>query len=232
MEKTKFNLGICQLKVGYDKVLNLKGAERLLIEAAVEADVLILPELFSFPFNMVNNEKVSQYAESIDDFKTNEEATTMRMLSNIAKTYEKYIIGGSILEKRDDKLFNTCVCLDKEGEIKAKHSKVHLFDIEVKDGITCKESDYISPGNAPTFFTTEFCKIGIGICFDVRFPEYICLLSSDADVKLLCFPSSFNTTTGPMHWDILRKSRALDSQSFFCFCSPAPTEEFGVYPAY
>ncbi len=78
---------------------------------------------------------------------------------------------GSIPEKDDEKFFNTAFCIDKKGEMIAKFRKLHLFDIDIKGKITYKESETFSSGNEICVFNTEYIKIGLGICYDLRFPE-------------------------------------------------------------
>ena len=147
------------------------------------------------------------YEENLDS----DVLTPGKMLSDTAKELGKYIIGGSFPERYPGGIYNTCHCFDKEGKLSATHWKVHLFDISIENGITFKESDFLIAGDKFTTFDTEFCKFGIGICYDVRFPDYAQILAREFNVDFLVYPSAFNTVTGPLHWDILRKARALDN---------------------
>jgi len=226
---TKIKVSLCQIKVTFDKKANLQRAVKMLEEEAKISDLLVLPEMFLCPFGG----DPALYAEPIDNFETNESCNTMRLISEIAKKYKKYIIAGSIPELRDGKVYNTATCFNRDGKIAAKYSKCHLFDVDVKGGIRCKESKHITPGNEYCVFETEYCNIGIGICYDVRFSEFCQCICKDPNVKMLCFPASFNSTTGPLHWDIYRKARAVDNQVFMVMCAPAPAlEEKGIYPTY
>jgi omega-amidase len=159
--------------------------------------------------------------------------SSARLLSKLARDTGKYIIGGSIPEKCSKGIYNTCFCFDKTGKLAATHRKVHLFDISIKGGITFKESDFLVSGESFTTFETDFAKFGIGICYDVRFPDYAQILAREYKVDCLVYPSAFNTVTGPLHWDILRKGRALDNQVYFAFCSPARNiDDATSYQAY
>ena len=232
METTpKFRVSLCQIKVTFDKEQNLARAAKMLEQEAAKADLLVLPEMFICPFGGVP----SQYAEPIDSYKTDPTAKSMRMVSEIAKKYGKYIIAGSIPELREDgKVYNTMACFDRQGELAVKYSKCHLFDVNIKGGIKCTESKHITPGDHYAVFNTEFCKIGLGICYDIRFPEFTsAMMQKDPEIKVMCYAASFNTTTGPLHWDIYRKARAVDNQVFMLLCAPAPApEEKGIYPTY
>jgi len=227
MKQDKFKVSLCQYKVTTDKEKNIETAKKMLEEEAQISDLLVLPEMFICPFGTVPG----PFAEPVDSYKTDPAAKSMRMVSEIAKNYKKHIIAGSIPELRDGKVYNTTACFDPSGEIVTKYSKCHLFDVSVKGGIHCIESTHTTAGDSFAVFQTPYCKIGIGICYDIRFPEFSVALVQDPEVKILCFPAAFNTTTGPLHWDLLRRARAVDNQVYTLLCSPAADEK-GVYPAY
>ena len=134
-------------------------------------------------------------------------------------------------EREGSKLFNTCVVINPQGEIVGKHRKIHLFDINVPGKITFKESDSLSPGATPTLVDTPWGGMGIGICYDMRFPEYAMLLR-ERGAKILVYPGAFNMTTGPAHWELLQRARAVDNQVYFVTCSPARDESSGGYVAW
>ncbi len=92
------------------------------------------------------------------------------------------------------------------------------------------ESDTLTAGDKATVIDTEFGKIGVGICFDVRFPELFRRMALDG-AKVIVLPAAFNMTTGPVHWDLSMRARALDNQVYFAACAPARDEE-GVYVSY
>jgi omega-amidase len=117
-------------------------------------------------------------------------------------------------------VYNTCVAFGPEGSILARHRKMHLFDIDVPGRITFKESDTLSAGSALAHFDTPFGRVGLGICYDMRFP-HLALLLRQAGCRLLFYPGAFNTTTGPAHWELLQRSRALDTQCYVATVSIA-----------
>ena len=101
---------------------------------------------------------------------------------------------------------------------------MHLFDVDVKDGIYFKESDTLTPGNEFNVAETEFSKIGMGICYDVRFPQ-LAQINVKKGAEILFYPGAFNMTTGPAHWELLFRSRALDNQVFCIGVAPALNED-------
>ena len=106
----------------------------------------------------------------------------------------------------EGKIRNTAYVFDRQGNQIAKHSKVHLFDIDVKGGQSFKESDTLTPGDHSTVFETEFGIMGLCICFDFRFPELARRMALDG-AKAIFVPAAFNMTTGPAHWEVMFRSR-------------------------
>jgi omega-amidase len=98
--------------------------------------------------------------------------------------------------------------------------KTHLFDIEIPGKIKFKESDTLTAGDSLSCVDTKYGKIGVGICYDLRFPE-LCMAYRQRGAKLVVFPGAFNMTTGPVHWQLLQQARAVDNQLFIASCSPA-----------
>ena len=207
----KLKIGLIQMKVEEDKKQNLLKASKLVSEISLEKpDIVILPEMFSCPYNSCN---FPLYAEEEGDYSFN-------FLSNIAKTNNIYLIAGSIPEKEGDKIYNTSYVFNRQGNKVGKHRKIHLFDIDIKNKQKFKESDTLSAGNEVTVFDTEFGKIGLCICYDFRFPE-LARLMVNKGAKAIIVPASFNMTTGPAHWHIMFRSRALDNQVYTIGCSPS-----------
>ena len=216
-----FKLALCQLKGSFDKEESRQTVRKFVTEAASNgAQVVALPEMWDCPYA---NEYFREYAEP-------EDGETVKFMSRLASELGIYLIGGSISELDGDKVYNTSFCFDKEGNIIGKHRKTHLFDIDVKGGIRFMESDTLTAGESSTVIDTEFGKIGVAICYDVRFPELSRRMALDG-AKLIVLPAAFNMTTGPAHWDLSMRARALDNQVYFAANSPARDEE-GVYVAY
>ena len=208
---TKIKLALCQINVIDDKDANLENARLMINKASQKSDFIVLPEMFNCPYS---NDKFIEYCEE------EKGSYTLDKISSLALENNVYILAGSIPEKEDDKLFNTSYLFDRQGKIIAKHRKMHLFDIDVKDKITFKESDVLTAGNEFTIADTEFGKVGIGICYDIRFPELARIMTENGAL-ILFYPGAFNMTTGPAHWQLLFRSRALDNQVYCVGVAPA-----------
>jgi len=204
-------IGLIQMKVQEEKLKNIDVAKRFIARVVEEgADMAVLPEMFNCPYNTAN---FPIYAEE-------EGGESFRLLSNIAKENNIYLVAGSIPEREGDKVYNTSFVFDRKGNKIGKHRKMHLFDIDVKGGQYFKESDTLSPGNELNVFDTEFCKFGLLICYDIRFPEASRILV-EKGAKVIVVPGAFNMTTGPAHWEILFRTRALDNQVYTIGVAPA-----------
>lgn len=178
---------------------------------------VILPEMWNCPYA---NESFPLYAEDIDAGA----APSASMLSEAAKEHSVIVVGGSIPELHEGSLYNTCCVFSSTGEILAKHRKVHLFDINIPGKICFKESDTLTAGDQGTVVDTEIGRLGVGICFDVRFPE-LAMVYAARGVQMIIYPGAFNTITGPLHWQLLHQARAVDNQLFVACCSPSRNPE-------
>lgn len=208
----EITIALCQINVVDNKQENIKNALNMIKQAIHKnADFIVLPEMFNCPYD---NEKFKEYCE------TEKSSETLKEISEVAKSNNVYILAGSIPELEDENIYNTSYLFNKNGEIIAKHRKVHLFDIDVKDKIYFKESDTLQAGNNITIAETDFGKIGIGICYDIRFPE-LAQLMAEQGAELLIYPGAFNLTTGPAHWQLLFRARALDNQVYCIGVAPA-----------
>ena len=208
----KVRIALCQMNVVDDKKANLKKAGSFIADSAhSNADFIVLPEMFNCPYS---NDKFVEYGENEHD------SCTLNTISQLAESYNVYILAGSIPEREGDKLYNTSYLFDKTGSIIVKHRKMHLFDIDVKGRITFKESDVLTAGDDFTIADTDFGRIGIGICYDVRFVE-LARIMAEKGAEILFYPGAFNQTTGPAHWELLFRSRALDNQVFCIGVAPA-----------
>ena len=210
MEKIK--IAAIQMSTVADKMENVRTVKTYLEKIKDEnPDFVILPEMFCCPYQ---TENFPIYAEK-------EGGPVWQQLSGYAKQYGIYLIGGSMPEKdAEGNVYNTCYVFDREGKQIGKHRKVHLFDIDVKGGQTFKESDTLTAGDSDTVFDTEFGKIGVMLCFDIRFPELSRMMVNDG-AKVIFVPAAFNMTTGPAHWELSFRTRALDNQIYMVGCAPA-----------
>lgn len=175
-------------------------------------NMVILPECFNSPYG---TNFFAEYAEAIPDGFTSQE------LSRTAKELGIFLHGGSFPEKDQGRLYNTAVVWGPNGDLIAKHRKVHLFDMDIPGKVHFKESDVLTPGDSfTTFQINEHFKVGLGVCYDIRFDE-MARIYRNKGCNFLIYPGAFDVYTGPMHWELLAKSRALDTQCYVATVSPA-----------
>ena len=214
-------LGLCQMRVTGDKGENLRHAGDLLRQAASQgAQIAMLPEMFNCPYD---NACFPVYGEPAG-------GESWQFLSRTARELGLYVVGGSVPELDGGKIYNTSYLFSPSGEELARHRKMHLFDIDVPGGQQFMESDILSPGDSVTVVDTPFGKIGVAICFDIRFSELFRIMGNQG-AQLILVPAAFNMTTGPLHWELAFRMRALDQQCFVAGCSPA-RDETASYVAY
>ncbi|XP_061185628.1 omega-amidase NIT2-like [Saccostrea echinata] len=208
-------IALLQLLARDTKSKVLQKAEEYITQAAKNGTKLaILPELFTVelhpPVMMANK-------ESIPD------GETSQLMSHLAREHNMHIIAGSVPEeiKGSEKMKNTTAIFNPKGELEGRYTKMHSFDVDLGEHLSIHESEWFEHGNNPATFKTDICKVGVGICIDVRFPE-ISRYYTEQDCKLHVYLGAFSAArTGPAHWDVLLRARAIDNQVYIAACSPA-----------
>ncbi len=222
MSRTKpVKLCAIQSRVFPEKADSFAYIEGKVVEAmAGQPDFILLPEMFACPYR---SDFFPVYAEKAG-------GRTWQFLSELAQRHSVYLIGGTIPEAAEGKVYNTAFSFDRSGRQIGRHRKMHLFDVDVPGGISFHESDTLTPGNDFTVVDTEFGKVGVMVCFDIRFPE-LSAIYKQLGADIIFVPGAFNMTTGPAHWELLFRGRAMDNQVFMLGCAPA-RETGGVYTSW
>ena len=213
-------IALLQVQVQPDKEAVLSRAEGLVDRAAkAGAALVVLPEIFDGRYDAPD---FVPLADPLPDGKTG------AMLSAAAKRNRIYL-AGSVVELGDDgRAYNTGVIFDPRGEMILTHRKIHLYDVDIPGGITYKESDFFGSGDRVGVVRTELGVMGLAVCHDLRFSELFRIMAlMGAEVFLV--PAAFNLTSGPAHWQILLRTRAMENTVFLAACGGAPHPEVG-YP--
>ncbi len=205
MHPRQFVAAAVQLCAGSDKSANLAKAEAFIAEAVRhDARLVVLPEVCGWRGPQADERSA---AEPIPGPST-------ERLGELARQLTIYLLAGSILEQSGGaKVFNTSVLFDPRGDIVARYRKLHLFDVDIREQVSIRESDTRAGGDAVVAAPTELGVIGMTVCYDLRFPElYRRLTMSGAEI--ITVPSAFTFPTGAAHWDVLLRARAIENQVY------------------
>ncbi|MDD3864691.1 MAG: carbon-nitrogen hydrolase family protein [Eubacteriales bacterium] len=214
-------VALCQNRITNDKEETVRDALTQVRNAADQgARLVALPEMFVCPYT---NKSMRANREPLL-------GPTSEALSECAAKSGIYLIGGSFSEETENGLYNTCMVFDPCGNHIGTHRKAHLFNVDIPGKVSYKESDTFLAGNSVCAVDTDLGKIGIGICYDIRFPEYFRKLAL-AGCEILVVPSSFGRATGEAHWILSLRMRAIDNQCYMLGVSPAPNPDL-PYQAY
>jgi predicted amidohydrolase len=202
----RIRVACVQMTSRTDKAANIATAERLVAQAASGgADVVVLPE----KWNAIGDSALYQAtAEPLEG------GASVAAMSGWARRHGITLVGGSIAERREgrEKLSNTSLVFDPEGQVVAVYRKIHLFDVEV-GGVVYRESEVEEPGEEPVVAEAEDWRIGLSVCYDVRFPELYRILALEG-AQLVTVPAHFTTPTGKDHWHVLLRARAIENQLY------------------
>lgn len=212
---------LIQMPVTADKAENLTVARDYVRRAADGgAQLAVLPEMFCC---LYTNEAFRANAEPAG-------GPVHTAMAGLARETGLWLVAGSMPEADGGRIYNTSFVFDPAGRQAAFHRKMHLFDIDVKGGQRFMESETFTAGDSVTVFDTPFGKLGLCICFDLRFPELARCMAL-AGARAIVTPAAFNMTTGPAHWELLFRQRAVDNQLFTLGVAPARDEQ-GPYVSY
>jgi deaminated glutathione amidase len=212
----RLRVACVQLNSSVSKAENVERMEKLVARAAATgADLVLLPEKWT---GVGGADLLREIAEPLDS------GETVAAMSGWAHGHGITLVGGSIPERREgrEKLSNTCVVFDPEGEIAAVYRKIHMFDVEV-GGHVYRESEAEEPGDGPVSCDVEGWTLGLTVCYDLRFPELYRILAVEG-AELVTVPAAFTLYTGKDHWELLLRARAVENQ-----CFVAAANQWGTY---
>lgn len=199
---------VAQMLSGEDVDANLQQAADLVAKAAQQgAKLVVLPENLA----LLDSKALITLAQE-----EQRQPKVLPFLTGLAKTYKLWLIAGSVplLTAQGDKVFASSLVISDQGIVEAQYNKIHLFDVDVADAHSqYRESDFIEHGDRLVLVDTPIGRLGLSICYDVRFPEqYQRLRAMGAEV--ITVPSAFTYATGEAHWEILLRARAIETQCY------------------
>ncbi|VVC97437.1 unnamed protein product [Leptidea sinapis] len=204
-------IAVCQMTSVADKMQNLEVVSNFVSDATKEnVQMIFFPEACDF---LCDNRK-----DTINSAEPILTGNTVRKYRDLAIKHNVWLSMGGVHEKDENnasKMFNTHIIIDNKGEIVQTYRKLHLFDVEIPEkNVRLKESDFCTPGShVVTPVVSPVGKIGLAICYDMRFPELSTALGL-FKVDILTYPSAFTYTTGMAHWHILLRARAIENQCY------------------
>lgn len=213
----KYLAAAVQMLATDDKAANLIEAEHWLRAAvAAGARLVVLPEVFIW---RGNKKMECEFAEPIP-------GPTSERLALLARELKIYLLGGSILEtiSGSNKCYNTSLLFDTEGNLRASYRKIHLFDVDLPNGVSLRESETRVHGGDIVVADTEIGTLGLSVCYDLRFPELYRGLA-DKGAHVIAVPSAFTAFTGQAHWETLLRTRAIENQVYVI-----AADQFGKSP--
>lgn len=206
-----------QMTSGADKAKNIETAAALVRRAAKAGATFVgLPENFGW---MGPEPERNTAAEPLD-------GPSFEAMSELARDAKVTLLAGSLLETGapGGRLYNTSTVFGPDGSRLAVYRKMHLFDVEIGDGQTYRESAAVAPGEGPVVAETPVGKVGLTVCYDLRFPELYRACSSKG-ATILTVPAAFTLMTGKDHWEVLLRARAIEN-----LCHVVAPAQWGLHP--
>lgn len=199
-------VAVCQLNSRADRSANLAAARELLDRAAAGgADLAVLPEY-------------TDYLGPAADAPAPEPADGpyAKAFATAAAEHRMWVVAGSFHERGPDpeRTYNTSLVFDRSGALAATYRKIHLYDVEIPGRVSYQESRSVAPGADPVTVDVEGVRVGLSICYDLRFPELYRRLAAEGGAQVLLVPAAFMLHTGRDHWEVLLRARAVENQCY------------------
>lgn len=215
-------IAACQMVSGTSVERNLQSALTLIRSAAESgAELVVLPEYFAYLPKW--DKDMLEVAEAYGD------GPVQKAMSEAARQFQLWLVAGTIILKADDEnhYIDACLVYNPNGEVEARYDKIHLFEFDRGDE-HYHEDSYTQAGKTLTTVPIETWegawRVGLSVCFDLRFPELFRRLDSP---DIITLPASFTTTTGRAHWETLVKARAIENQCYVIACAQGGDHESG-----
>jgi deaminated glutathione amidase len=206
-ERLSFNAAMIQMRSGLDPAANLAAALDLIDEAKqTGADYVLTPEMT----NILAAKREQLFAKIVAE----EEDATLTTLREVARKLAIYIhIGSLAIKASSEKAANRSFLIDRRGEVVARYDKIHMFDVDLADGESYRESNTYRPGELAMVADLPWGRLGLTVCYDLRFPALYRALA-EAGASFLAIPSAFTRQTGEAHWHVLQRARAIENGCF------------------
>jgi deaminated glutathione amidase len=197
-------VAVCQVNSRADRDANLAAAHELLGRAAdAGADLAVLPEYLDYLGPADGAPKPEPADGSFGSF-----------FADAARRHGIWVVAGSFHEVGPTpRTYNTALIFDRSGELAASYRKIHLFDIDIPGRVSHQESETVAPGTDVVTVDVDGVRVGLTICYDLRFPELYRQLAI-AGAQVLLVPAAFTTHTGRDHWEVLLRARAIENQCY------------------
>nr|VFK31953.1 MAG: nitrilase [Candidatus Kentron sp. MB]VFK32408.1 MAG: nitrilase [Candidatus Kentron sp. MB]VFK76191.1 MAG: nitrilase [Candidatus Kentron sp. MB] len=219
MMNFSYKAAAIQLVSGVEPEANLQEAGKLVAQAARDgARLVVLPENFAC---------MGRQGDSRGIRESHGHGPLQGFLSGLAREHGVWLIGGTIPLQAEDvrKERAASLVFDDQGNEVCRYDKIHLFDADVEGGERHRESDNIEPGANPVIWDTPFGRLGLSVCYDVRFPELFRFRSQGPDI--IAVPSAFTAVTGKAHWEVLVRARAIENVAYVIAAAQGGVHENG-----
>ncbi len=215
----RFTMAVVQMDSQSDREANLEKAGKFVAEAVRRGANFV-----SFPENV-------NYIGTAEGKKASAEplpGPTSELFSGLAARHGVWIHCGSYAEKipGEDMVYNLSIVVDPAGKVVARYRKIHLYDVDIVNGPSVKESSAVVPGKEIETFESDFGRMGLTVCYDMRFPELYRILALRG-ARLIFVPANYTLFTGKDHWEVVLRARAIENQCFI-----AAAGQWGVKPAF
>ena len=207
MNAGTFKAAMIQMRSGLTPAANIDDAVRLIGEAkSAGADYVLTPEMT----NILAAKREQLFAVVVEE----EKDTSLATMRELARKLGIYIhIGSLAIKISNDRAANRSFLIDPKGDVAARYDKIHMFDVDLADGESYRESRNYRPGELAVLADLPWGRLGLTVCYDLRFPALYRALA-EAGATMLAIPSAFTKQTGEAHWHVLMRSRAIENGSF------------------